>query len=85
MEHVEYSNHFVVDDHVIIEDDGNDDDVEAVTMVDVKNVVQVRLRHYDVIKMFGHAYVADRSSPTSAAEEPYRGADVTSAAVRLHA
>ena len=50
MEHVEYSNHFVVDDHVVIEDDGNDDDVEAVTMVDVKNVVQVRLRHYDVIQ-----------------------------------
>ena len=43
-EHVEYSNHFVVDDHVIIENDDIDD--ESVPLVDVTNAVQVScLRH----------------------------------------
>ena len=43
-EHVDYSNHFVVDDHVVIENDDIDDD--TMSIVDVTNSVQVSLSFF---------------------------------------
>ncbi|CAK8690875.1 unnamed protein product [Clavelina lepadiformis] len=47
-EHVRYSNHFVVEDHVIVESDNDDDNIGS--MVDVKNAVQNAQVHHQVLK-----------------------------------